>query len=75
MPLGHDSLLCWMYSSFLISCVSPGTHDCLVENRLFVVDSVKTPTVKECKQTCEEDKGNCTVSYELPYHFKISISK
>ena len=74
MPLGHDSLPCRMYPSFFISCVSPGTDDCLVENKLFVVDSVKMPTTTACKQKCIDTDG-CTVSYELLYHFKISIGK
>ena len=83
MPMGHSSFPCWMYPSFFISCVSPGTDDCFVENKLFVVptDSVDrdhssiTPSEAECKQKCEEAPANCTVSYELLYHFKISIGK
>ena len=53
--------------------VSPGTDDCFIEDRLFVVDSFPT-TLELCKEECESSSF-CTVSYESLYHFKISIGK
>ena len=62
-------------SLIFISCVSPGTDDCFVENRLFVIPySIANYTKLECIQLCKS-LYLCKVSYELLYHFKITISR